>query len=108
MQCLLHYSPSAQYVRGNATHPLLLKLIGNCDVGPGDPSVRVALFEAAHVMLTRSTKWSSLKPWAVKPARRRGLKHAKVALARKFAVILHHMWVGGTEFRFVAPVAPSA
>ena len=68
----------------------------------GDASVRVALFEAAHVMLTRSTHWSKLKAWAVAVAKRRGAKRAKVALARKIAVILHRMWIDGTEFRFVA------
>jgi transposase len=72
----------------------------------GDASVRVALFEAAHVMLTRSAKWSSLKARAVKLAQRRGLKRAKVALARKLAVILHRMWRDQTDFRFTA--APSA
>jgi transposase len=68
----------------------------------GDASVRVALFEAAHVMLTRSAKWSSLKAWAFKLAQRRGLKRAKVALARKLAVILHRMWRDQTDFRFTA------
>ena len=67
-----------------------------------DASVRVALFEAAHVMLTRSAKWSSLKAWAFKLAQRRGLKRAKVALARKLAVILHRMWRDQTDFRFTA------
>jgi len=66
----------------------------------------VALFEAAHVMLTRSAKWSSLKAWAVKLAQR-GLKRAKVALARKLAVVLHRMWIDGTDFRFSA-AAPAA
>ena len=77
----------------------------------GDPAVRVALFEAAHVMLTRSAKWSSLKAWAMKLAQRRGLKRAKVALARKLAVVLHRMWVDASNFRFSAagaPVTPAA
>jgi hypothetical protein len=64
-----------------------------------DASVRVALFEAAHLMLTRSAKWSSLKAWAVKLAQRRGLKRAKVALARKLAIILDRMWRDQTDFR---------
>ena len=68
----------------------------------GDASVRVALFEAAHVMLTRSSKWSSLKAWAMKLAVRRGAKRAKVALARKLAVILHRMWRTEADFRFTA------
>ena len=65
----------------------------------GDASVRVALYEAAHVMLVRSTKWTPLKAWAMRVAVRRGAKRAKIALARKLAVIMHRMWVDGTEFR---------
>jgi transposase len=74
----------------------------------GDPSVRVALFEAAHVMLTRSAKWSSLKSWAIRLAQRRDLKRAKVALARKLAVILHRMWIDGSDFRFTASAVTTA
>lgn len=66
----------------------------------GDPAVRVALFEAAHVLMTRVTRWSKLKAWAVAVAKRRGAKRAKVALARKIGVILHRMWIDGTDFRF--------
>ena len=40
-----------------------------------------------------------LKAWAMRVAARRGAKRAKVALARRLAVILHRMWVDGTEFR---------
>lgn len=73
----------------------------------GDAGVRVALFEAAHVMMVRSAKWSALKAWAVKVAKRRGLKRAKVALARKLAVVLHRIWVDGTEFCFTTSGMPS-
>ena len=31
-------------------------------------------------------------------AKRNGLSKAKVAVARKLAVILHRMWIDGTEF----------
>jgi transposase len=66
----------------------------------GDASVRTALYEAAHVMLVRAVKGSGLKSWAMKLARRAGMKKAKVALARKLAVVLHRMWVDGTTFAF--------
>lgn len=66
----------------------------------GDAAARVALFEAAHVLLTRVTKWSTLKAWAMQIARRRGAKRAKVALARKLAVVLHRIWLDGTDFRY--------
>lgn len=66
----------------------------------GDAMVRTALYEAAHIMLTRATRFSSLKRWALEVARRRGMKRAKVALARKLAVVLHRMWVDATDFRW--------
>src|SRR5207244_8922514 len=62
----------------------------------GDAMVRTALYEAAHIMLSRVTRFSSLKRWALDVARRRGLKRAKVALARKLATVLHRLWVDGT------------
>jgi transposase len=68
----------------------------------GDAMVRTALFESAHIMLTRATRFSSLKRWALDVARRRGMKRAKVALARKLGVILHRMWMDATDFRWSA------
>lgn len=65
----------------------------------GDGMVRAALYEAAHAMLTRAVRGSALKRWALAVAERRGRNRAKVALARKLAVILHAMWRDGTEFR---------
>jgi transposase len=66
----------------------------------GDRLVRTALYEAASVMLTRTVRFSSLKAWGMAVAKRRGTRKAKVALARKLAVILHRMWVDGTDFRW--------
>jgi transposase len=66
----------------------------------GDAQVRTVLFEAAHVMLLRVQRFSALKAWALRVARSRGLKRAKVALARKLAVVLHRLWADGTEFRW--------
>ena len=71
----------------------------------GDGMVRTALFEAAHIMLTRATRFSSLKRWALGVAQRRGMKRAKVALARKLGVVLHRMWVDKTDFRWTNAVA---
>jgi transposase len=71
----------------------------------GDTATRVALFEAAHVLLTRVAKWSALKAWGVRLAQRRGAKRAKVALARKLACVLHRIWVSEAEFRYAAPAA---
>jgi transposase len=74
----------------------------------GDEMMRVMLYEAAQIMLY-SKKWSWLKAWAVQIARRRGMKKAIVALARRLAVIMHRIWVDGTEFRWTKePVAAAA
>jgi len=70
----------------------------------GDEMMRVMLYEAAQVMLTRTNKWSWLKAWAMKIARHRGMKKAIVALARRLAVIMHRLWVDGTEFRWTHDV----
>jgi hypothetical protein len=51
-------------------------------------------------MMSRVVKWSALKAWAMRVAKRQGLKKAKVALARKLAGILHRIWVDGTTFRW--------
>jgi transposase len=74
----------------------------------GDASVRVALYEAANVLLTRITRFSSLKRWAMEVAKRRGARRAKVALARKLAIVLHRVWMDGTEFRWGKEPAAAA
>jgi transposase len=71
----------------------------------GDEIVRTVLYEAANVLLSRVTRFSALKRWGLEVAKRRGLKRAKVAVARKLAVILHRMWVDGTTFRWTTPEA---
>jgi transposase len=72
----------------------------------GDPSVRTALYEAAHIMLIKPVKGcTQLKSWAMRIARRSGMMKAKVALAPKLAVILHRMPVDGTPFNAAAAAA---
>ena len=66
----------------------------------GDAMLRSYLFEAAGVLLTRVPKWSPVKSWGTRLAKRNGLRKAKVAVARKLAVILHRMWIDGTEFNW--------
>jgi len=65
----------------------------------GDRDVRMALYTAAHALMTRSDAWSTLKAWGLRLAKVRGHRRAVVAVARKLAVILHRMWVDGTDFR---------
>src|SRR6476620_2440722 len=66
----------------------------------GDKMLRTYLYEAANVLLTRIEKWSALKDWGIRIAKRSRLRKAKVAVARKLAVILHRMWIEGTEFKW--------
>jgi transposase len=75
----------------------------------GDGAVRSALYEAAHVILTRPLKGAgTLKRWAVGVQRRAGPSKAKVALARRLAVILHRMWVDNTPFNPAKAAAVAA
>jgi len=78
----------------------------------GDGSVRWVLYEAANIILSRPVKGSSLKRWALAVAKRAGRRKAKVALARKLAVVLHRMLADGTPFvaetAKPAPVAAAA
>lgn len=64
----------------------------------GDASVRTALHDAANVLLSRATRFSTPRRWAMEVAKRRGVRRAKVALARKLATVLHRMWADGTDF----------
>src|SRR4051812_44926764 len=79
----------------------------------GDELARTALYEAAHSLLVRSRKWSTLRAWGMQVAKRRGMARARVAVARKLAVVLHRVWADGAEFRWgkedadVAPAAPA-
>src|ERR1700731_1335788 len=66
----------------------------------GDALLRKMLFEAKHSLLTHRGKWSWLKAWGVRVAQRRGMRRAIVAVARRLAVVLHRMWVDGSEFRW--------
>jgi transposase len=74
----------------------------------GDELARTALYEAAHSLLIRSTKWSGLRAWGMNIAKRRGMARARVAVARKLAVILHRMWVDGSQFRWGKQAAAPA
>src|SRR6516164_302441 len=46
----------------------------------GDKMLRCYLYEAANVLLTRVAKWSALKAWGIRLAKRSGLRKAKVAV----------------------------
>jgi transposase len=73
----------------------------------GDGGVRTLLCEAANIVLTRPVKGSALKSWAARIAARAGMRKAKVALARKLAVVLHRMLADGTPFAAERAAAPA-
>jgi transposase len=66
----------------------------------GDELARTALYEAAHSLLVRSRRRSALRAWGMQVAKRRGMARARIAVARKLAVVLHRVWADGTEFRW--------
>lgn len=74
----------------------------------GDTLVRAYLFEAANVLMTRVKRWTSLKAWGIKLARRIGINRARAAVARKMAVIMHTMLVAATDFRWSSEEAVTA
>lgn len=71
----------------------------------GDKLMRCLLFEAANALLTRSRRQCALRRWGVNVAKRRGLNRARVAVARRLAIILHRMWRDETDFRWDAATA---
>jgi transposase len=73
----------------------------------GDKLVRSYLYEAANSLLTHTKKWSALKSWGLRIAKRSCLAKAKVAVARKLAVIMHQMMLTGEAFRW-SEVEPAA
>jgi transposase len=74
----------------------------------GDELARTALYEAAHSLLIGSTRWSASRVWGMNIAKRRGMARARVAVARKLAVILHLMWIDGSAFEWSKQAAVPA
>lgn len=74
----------------------------------GDHMVRTHLFEAAKSLMCRVEKWSALKAWGMRIAKRSSMKNACVAVARKLAVIMHRIWRDETQFQWSAEPAVAA
>ena len=70
----------------------------------GDGLLRSYLYEAASVLISGISRWSKLKAWGVRLAKKSGHGKACIAVARKIAVILHCIWVDGTEFEWTDPI----
>lgn len=66
----------------------------------GDPMLRSALYEAANNLLVRVKRPCALQTWGRKLAETKGPKRARVAVARKLAILLHRLWLSETEFRW--------
>jgi transposase len=71
----------------------------------GDCDVRTALCEAAASLLLRHEKWTALKAWGMRIAKRTSMMNAIVAVARKLSIILHRLWIDGTDFIFAKGAA---
>lgn len=74
----------------------------------GDKMVRTLLYEATTVLLTVVKRFSSLKAWGMRLAKRIGFKKARIAVARKLAVILTCIVTDGTEFWWSNQAATTA
>ena len=79
-----------------ADKPRLMAMLSKC----GDALLRATLYQAALALLTRTQRWSTLRAWGMAVAKRRGLRRAVVAVARKLAIVLHRIWADGSEFRW--------
>ena len=86
-------------VRRFMTAPGVGPITALCFLATIDDPTRFKKSRSVGVLLTRVAKWSALKAWGVRLAKRSGLRKAKVAVARKLAVILHRMWIEGSEFK---------
>lgn len=66
----------------------------------GDPMLRRALYESANIILSRVKRPFALQQWGMRIAEAKGAKHARTAVARKLAALLHTLWLNETEFRW--------
>ncbi|MCF1467510.1 IS110 family transposase [Agrobacterium vitis] len=74
----------------------------------GDVVMRATLYQAGLALLTRSKKPSAIRKWGLAVAKRRGLRRAVLAVARKLAIVMHRVWADGTEYRWESDAATTA
>ena len=74
----------------------------------GDAAMRAVLYQSALALLPRSKKYPGIRVWGLGIAKRRGLRRAAVAVARKLAVLMHRIWADGTEYRWQREAAVEA
>jgi transposase len=74
----------------------------------GDVAMRAVLYQSALALLIGSKKYSGIRVWGLGIAKRRGLRRAAVAVARKLAVLMHRIWADGTEYRWQRKAAVEA
>lgn len=68
----------------------------------GDPMLRSVLYEAANNLLSRLKRPCPLQDWGKALAATRGARKARVAVARKLAILLLKLWRDDEEFRWSA------
>jgi len=73
----------------------------------GNQLTRTHLVGAATVMLSNTRSFSTLKDWGLRLSKRIGFNKAKVALARKLAIIMFSLWRDGTHFMAKAADVPA-
>ncbi len=81
-----------RYQSGEHDNPGRISKAGNRDV-------RSTLYATANALLMRTMTGSQIKSWGMRLMRTKSRRRAVVAVARKLAVLVHHMWTDGTEFR---------
>jgi transposase len=67
----------------------------------GDVYLRKLLVQGAHCILSQRSPDTDLKRWGLKLAgkgNKNAKKRALVAVARKLAILLHHLWVSGEVY----------
>lgn len=86
---------------GPVTALAFIAAIQNVEMGiskQGDAMARHYLYEAANVLLTTVKKRFALRGWGLRLTRKLGPKRARVAVARKLAVLLGRVWKDGAHF----------
>ena len=102
-QCAVLHKMMLEMVRKSATCRRLMT-ISKCE----DAAMRAVLYQSALALLPRSKKYPGIRVWGLGIAKRRGLRRAAVAVARKLAVLTHRIWADGTEYRWQREAAVEA
>ena len=101
--CERVYTAPGEVVENAAVHVSngkISSIVAAREPREGDNMLRAYLFEAANAMMNLVKRDHPLREWAFRLQDKSGSKKARVALARKLAVILHAMWMSGEAFHW--------